>query len=52
MDNFEECLSLSVAEDQKKHIASNAYSLAEAYALSRKAGMYRYPMPSTPMGRW
>ena len=36
VDNFEECLSLSVAEDQKKHIASNAYSLAEAYALSRE----------------
>ena len=32
VDNFEECLSLSVSEDQKKHIASNAYSLEEAYA--------------------
>lgn len=33
-DNFEECLCLSVAEDQKKHVASNAYSLAEAVVLS------------------
>lgn len=42
-DNFEECLCLSVAEDQKKHVASNAYSLAEAYVLSQE-GRY-VPLP-------
>lgn len=36
VDNFEECLSLNVAEEQRRYVASNAYSLAEAYALSKE----------------
>jgi diamine N-acetyltransferase len=32
MDNFEECINLSVAEKQKGFVASNMYSLAEAKA--------------------
>lgn len=32
MSNFEECLSLSVDETQKGFVASNSYSLSEAYA--------------------
>lgn len=32
VDNFEECLRLRVNDSQSKYIASNAYSLAEAYA--------------------
>ena len=36
VDIFEVWLCLCVSEDQKKHIAANAYSLAEAYALSRE----------------
>lgn len=34
VDNFEECLRLRVNDSQSKYIASNAYSLAEAYALT------------------
>lgn len=30
MDNFRECIKLSVKDDQKKFVASNMYSLAEA----------------------
>lgn len=33
-DNFEDCLRLSVTDEQKVFVASNAYSLAEAYALT------------------
>jgi len=33
IDNFEDCLRLTVNDEQKEFIASNAYSLAEAYAL-------------------
>ena len=32
MENFRECIRLDVAEDQKKFVASNMYSLAEAKA--------------------
>jgi diamine N-acetyltransferase len=32
MDNFHECINLSVAENQKRFVASNMYSLAEAKA--------------------
>ena len=32
MDNFRECIELSVAEEQKGFVASNTYSLAEAKA--------------------
>lgn len=32
MDNFRECIRLSVAEDQREFVASNMYSLAEAKA--------------------
>ena len=31
-ENFRECIRLSVAEDQRKFVASNMYSLAEATA--------------------
>lgn len=42
-DNFEECICLSLTEEQRKYIASNAYSLSEAYAL---IGDGKYvPMP-------
>lgn len=33
-DNFEECLRLTVTDEQKQFVASNAYSLSEAYALT------------------
>lgn len=33
VDNFEECIQLRVTDEQKEFIASNVYSLAEAYAL-------------------
>lgn len=42
-DNFEECLSLSVTEKQKEFIASNAYSLCEAYALTNHK--FYIPLP-------
>jgi diamine N-acetyltransferase len=42
-DNFEECISLTVSEQQKAYIASNAYSLSEAYALTEHP-LY-VPMP-------
>ena len=42
-DNFEECIRLSLSEEQRKCVASNAYSLSEAYAL-RNDGKYT-PLP-------
>ncbi|WP_208559270.1 GNAT family N-acetyltransferase [Marinilactibacillus kalidii] len=42
-DNFEECIGLKVLESQDDYIASNAYSLSEAYALT-KHPLYT-PMP-------
>lgn len=35
LSNFEECLALKVHPNQKPFIASNAYSLSEAYALTQ-----------------
>jgi len=43
VDNFEDCLGLAVAEQQRAFIASNAYSLSEAYALTNHE-LY-VPMP-------
>jgi len=43
MDNLDECLRLSVTEVQKEFIASNAYSLCEAYALTNHES--QIPMP-------
>lgn len=31
-DNFKECINLSLTEEQQEYIATNKYSLAEAYA--------------------
>ncbi|MDI9459468.1 MAG: GNAT family N-acetyltransferase [Bacillota bacterium] len=42
-DNFEECISLTLTERQREFIASNAYSLCEAYALTNHQ-LYT-PMP-------
>jgi len=42
-DNFEECISLTLTERQRDFIASNAYSLCEAYALTNHE-LYT-PMP-------
>ncbi len=42
-ENFEECLALSVSEGQKRFVASNAYSLAEAYALTNHS--LQVPLP-------
>jgi len=42
-ENFEECISLSLTEEQRKYVASNAYSLSEAYATLNE-GKY-IPMP-------
>jgi diamine N-acetyltransferase len=42
-ENFEECISLSLTEEQRKFMAPNAYSLAEAYALQNE-GKYA-PLP-------
>ncbi len=43
IDNFEDCIRLTVSEQQRAFIASNAYSLCEAYALTNH-GLY-VPMP-------
>lgn len=42
-DNFEECINLRVSEEQSKFIASNAYSLCEAYALTNHE--FYVPLP-------
>lgn len=42
-DNFEECIGLKLIEEQWTYIASNAYSLSEAYAIQND-GKY-IPMP-------
>ncbi len=42
-DNFIECISLEPMEDQKKFVARNIYSLAEAYIAL--ANGYCIPMP-------
>ena len=42
-DNFEECICLSLTEEQREFIASNAYSLSEAYAVEN--GGIHVPMP-------
>lgn len=42
-ENFEECIGLNLTEEQWEYIASNAYSLSEAYAL-KNDGKY-IPMP-------
>lgn len=34
VDNFEECIQLQPSTNQKRFLASNAYSLCEAYALT------------------
>jgi diamine N-acetyltransferase len=41
-DNFSECIKLEVHEEQKKFVASNVGSLAEAYLALRDGGT---PMP-------
>ena len=41
-DNFEECIDLEITKEQENYVASNKYSLAEAYALTN--GDYT-PMP-------
>jgi len=33
--NFEECIGLQLSQEQRKFVASNAYSLSEAYATGR-----------------
>jgi len=35
-DNMKECIELSVLQEQENFVASNAYSLAEAYAVNKK----------------
>lgn len=37
-DNFEECIALKLNKEQSKFIASNLFSLAEAYAI-KNSGM-------------
>ena len=37
-DNFEDLIELSVNEDHKNFVASNVYSLAEAYATNAEGG--------------
>ncbi|GIN72761.1 GCN5 family N-acetyltransferase [Bacillus sp. J14TS2] len=32
-DNFEECIELDLTQEQWQHLANNAYSLSEAFAL-------------------
>lgn len=36
-DNYEDCLNLSVREDQKDYVAPNIYSLAQAYIFRNSA---------------
>jgi diamine N-acetyltransferase len=40
--NFDDLIDLKVADDQKNYVASNIYSLAEAYAAKASDG---YAMP-------
>ena len=40
--NFDDLIDLKVADDQKNYVASNIYSLAEAYAAKASGG---YAMP-------
>ena len=42
-DNFEACINLSLSNEQREYIASNAYSLCEAYALTNHK--HYVPMP-------
>lgn len=42
-ENFEKCISLSLKEEQSKYIASNAYSLSQAYAIQNDG--INFPMP-------
>lgn len=42
-DNFEDCLSLKLTEEQQEHVASNAYSIIEAYACRNSCEVY-YPL--------
>lgn len=42
-DNFEECVGLKVLDSQSGYLASNAYSLSEAYALTNHS--LNIPMP-------
>ncbi len=37
-DNFDDLIRLSVTEQQKNYVASNMYSLAEAYATNAEGG--------------
>ena len=37
-DNFEDLIKLSVTDEQKNFVASNVYSLAEAYATNAEGG--------------
>jgi Acetyltransferases, including N-acetylases of ribosomal proteins len=36
-DNFDDCISLKVSEKQKKFVAANTYSLAQAWAYYKTA---------------
>lgn len=42
--NFAECICLTLTVEQSEYIASNAYSLSEAYAIMNDEGKY-VPMP-------
>ena len=52
-DNFDDLIDLSVTEEQKKYVASNIYSLAEAYATNAE-GHFAKPfgiyVGDTPVG--
>jgi hypothetical protein len=46
-EDFQEIRKLEVAPSQKKFVAPNAYSIAQAYSSARSPGS----APSTPMRR-
>ncbi len=42
-DNWEECLNLEVADEQKNFVAPNDYSIAQAYVhLTRSNRIFRF----------
>ena len=49
-DNYEACLALSVAENQKKFVSSTAYFLAQAWAYCRTAYPFAVYADDTMVG--
>jgi hypothetical protein len=46
--NYQECIALSVAADQRPFVASNVQSIADAYVGGRRRHHLRSPDPGSP----